>query len=240
MSIRTTKMVTSDQYNISPACKVWFPCNEGSGDTITDLISGIVIPDSASAEHDAPHAVTIISTEASSSPIISIPAGKQIVVLYGSQTVASGTLNKFTLGDISGTRIACTGSVGSSTVQFEDDDNVEVKDDAGLLTQVATQNCFIAGHLNGVTGDLTSIDSVNNSAMAANTPITGSCDGSFTIDPTESGDAAISVATPQHIYGYAIWAFDTVPSDLVAGLEWMRAAWTAGRKEHYPGWAALT
>lgn len=227
MSILTNKMMTASKRNISPACKIWFPCNEGSGSTMTDIVGGVVLTD-AGAAYATPHAITSIVSTATSGTL-SIPAGKHVYMLYGSLVVTAG-LNKCLIGTAAGARLSIAGT-GSHSV--EDDDGNEATDTATAFTDA--QEAFVGLYLNGLTGDLTTYESINGAGMSANTTVAASVTGSLTMDLTAG--FKLNQATDSDTYGIAVWAFDSAQADVVTAFEWMRVAWTAGRKEHYPAWA---
>ena len=83
----TSKMATSKLAN-SGNSEVFFPFNEGSGTTFTDLIKGAIFTDASATHTGNPHAPAVLSTSLTgvNAGWLTIPAGSIFAFAVGYQT----------------------------------------------------------------------------------------------------------------------------------------------------------
>ena len=213
----------------SSNCKVWFPCDEGDGQILTDVIGGVTETDSAGlATHDEPHAITF--GKASAAPTSgNYPALKENLLLVLSQkVVTTAAFMVLTLGD--GTKVSV--SYGQAIAQYE----------AGVVSQtvlssigsapgdIFTVACAVIG------GTIYHYYSINGAGITSN----GSADASNFIDafsggvPTLSNTSVISsIAARQHLFGAGLFTFgqgEFTQAEIIAALNEIDGNWPAGKK----------
>jgi len=229
----TNKMATYRQYNNGGACKLFWPCNEGSGDTLTDKVNGIVLTDTATAEHTEPHAVGFVSASlASVTGLDQVSIGATGAALVCLKVGTSFALSDLKIGrvdigvglEMSGAstllHLSSFGSVGGTcpgTAAAGDVMSVGMAwDSTSLFTYY------------GEDSDLSLVDTDAFGTLSTTLPL------NFT------ANASVMNAVASSIYGIAVWDFDSgVPSDVLTAFNWMKDHWTQGDKILYPGWKLL-
>ncbi len=239
MTILTNRMksLRSDHYGSS--LKLWMPGDDVSGDTLASRVGGVTVTDDATAEYTEPHAVTIISSlGVAGSNIDSLQLPKKgliLAVVKGQATVALGTM---TIGDESSTP-GVGFLLGESSANFRT--GIESPIQLTRATSAASGDYIsmaLAWDASTITyyfgedkADMASADSgVITAAQTAELP------APFT------DKFRISAVNPLGIFGIALFDFtnDGLPSDVLAGINWMQAEWHAGRKVIYDAWKDLT
>lgn len=227
--VLTPKMRSTTK--ISPACKLWMPFDEGSGNTHTSRVGNISVT-TAGSTYATPHTATILETNADAGSAISIGAGKTILMLYGVLPSSFYSFHQFTLGNGGITHIG----LGSND-QFSIKDDL-LSSDASTAMTVATvgQRKFSAALVDGSTGDITVFESDNDAAMSLVETVSHGAPFSSITPKLVTGTVPLGInnTTPQATYGAALWATSNTVTKAQA-LEWfeeMRANWVIGRKIH--------
>ncbi|MCK4706797.1 MAG: hypothetical protein KAT90_15075 [Gammaproteobacteria bacterium] len=210
-------------------CKVWFPCDDGSGTTFTDAIGGIVETD-ASAAHNEPHSITL--GKAGAAPTSgTYPALKENFVLVISQKVVTSeafmTVKFGTLTNASVTNgiAACDYGAGSGN---------EAATPASALgavdNDVVTTACSVIGDT------LYHYGSINGAGITQN----GTADASGFVAAFSEGDPTFdnaslfaSTSVRQDIYGVALFTFDNgefTTAEIIAALDEIDGNWSNGKK----------
>lgn len=228
MSILTPKMALARKENVPASCVAWFPCADGSGNDIADVVGGIILTDNATAGHDTPHAIEFVHTggiEAGAAP--SLAAGKSVVmldvVIPGALGSAGGATNL-----IGNTEVANIGVVsnGFGVKKSGQTDTV-----ANFQTLTATEKFVRVGTFNGVTGLISSYSGNDGAACALDNTADGAVHiGGITPPSNWSlGDTGIGDGK---VYG-SLWLYcDTLPDEatLLAAADWAYVNWTNGVK----------
>ena len=108
MTILTSKMKTARQArgaDVSSNLKCFFPFNEGSGDSFSDIIGNVKITDDGTSNHDEPHAPTLVTAsntalDAGSWP--SISATQSAVIFFVSKLVTLSAFAQVIIGNLPG------------------------------------------------------------------------------------------------------------------------------------------
>ena len=75
----------------------------------------------------------------------------------------------------------------------------------------------------------------DGSAITSPQNIVLTADGELDLEDSAAG--SVSLISGMVIYGAAIFTFDTIPSDVLAGVSWMNYQWRQNNKVLYPAWA---
>lgn len=228
MSILTPKMTLARKENVPSSCVMWFPCAEGSGNDIVDVIGGITLTDNVAAEHTTPHAIQIVHTgaiEAGTPP--SLAAGKSVVMLDvcipGTLGSAGGASNF--LGD------ATTAYLGVVGPGFGVKKSGQTATVANFQTLTATEKFVRVGTFDGATGLVSAYSGNDGVACALDNTADGAVHiGGITPPSNWSlGDTGIGDGK---VYG-SLWLYcDTLPDEatLLAAADWAYVNWTNGVK----------
>ena len=232
----TSKMKTARSDHYGSNLKVWFPCDDTSGDTLTDRINSLVVNDFGSSVYAEPHAVTFDVTAETGTGIAAVQLPSQGVFFMIQKVVTSFALTSATLGKV---------DVGSTGVQL-----------SGTGSTLKNSGGTVGGSVGGTAaaGDIIAMaaawDETNlytyygedaDLALGDTDALTAGLIAALPENLTDSIGFNTS-SLPSHVYGLALFDFSTngLPSDLLAGLNWMKDAWTSGHKEIYSPWKSLT
>ena len=237
-SVKTNEMIIADDdFNIAdyPACKAFFPVDEGSGDTLTDLVSGIVID-----------LATQLNGSAGASPtwsgntvIQSATSGGRTIV--GAMPDLGNTDNFFALAVVDATTDPDSMAFGVSSGV---NDAIHLWDTVASLNKVADgsasdnftsairdANTEVCGIFSDrvdskfyyVEGDGAAITSPENIAIVN---ATGG------INLGLSADSGMSLSANNILFGAAIFKFTGTPdvNDMLAIASWCNVQWRAGNK----------
>lgn len=237
MSIRTNKMLAARADHYGSTCKLWFPCTD-TGNNITDIIAGVVIPDAGTAEHNEPHAISIITDANKTGTGISgiqIPRVGMAIAVFKTHAVpavstvllgASVTNNGILLGTASNALLVNGNTEANAPVTA-----VIGSDYAAHAIAWDTTNAYCyfdaAATKEGIAVTLESSSAIS-AAVAAALP------AAFT------DMVSISAISPIDLFGVALFDFGSaLPSDLLTGIQSMTANWFKGEKTLYKPWASL-
>lgn len=228
MSILTPKMALARKENVPASCVMWFPCAEGSGNDIADVVGGIILTDNATAGHDVPHAIEFVHTgdiETGVAP--SLAAGKSVVmldvVIPGTLGSAGGATNL--IGD------STNAYIGIQSTGFGVKKEGQTATIAAFQTLTATEKFVRVGTFNGATGLISSYSGNDGSACAADNTANGAVHvGGISLSDTWlMGDVGVGDGK---VYG-SLWIYcDTLPDEdtLLAAADWAYVNWTNGVK----------
>lgn len=226
----TNKMRTS--VKVSPACKLWLPYNEGSGNVHTSLV-GNVAHTTGGTTYATPHTATLTDSAADSGSTLTIGAGKTILMFYGVIPTSFATFHQATLGVIN----ASNPYIGFNSInQFIINDN-ELTDYAttGMAASTVTERTFVGAVVDGSTGNISCFESNNDAAMEFVETVAGTPLSTITPSITTALGMIINNTVAQPTYGVALWATsDSVTNaEALVWFEYMRKNWIVGRKLHH-------
>lgn len=239
MIIKPYSVIAKEEFSAAdyPALAHFFPFNETSGATVTDVAGGLVITDgSATAvSQSADGHITLGSAKSViSSGVIASPGSKKIViinvyrgaaVLLRMGEVAAGTDLGFQVSSaVSANSIS---KVADGTTLFNSTDGLDgsTRNDARCtIIDLGTDG---TGATFGLT--LCDFDGTTWTQRAAVSLATSAA----SIDAIEQ---SISMASTSNPFTYQVWYFNTVPADFKAATLWVHANAITGKKAPYPGW----
>ncbi|MDH5572493.1 MAG: hypothetical protein OEY89_12060 [Gammaproteobacteria bacterium] len=232
MSILTSKMKTARSDHYGSNLKLWYPCDD-AGNTMSERIVGADIPDDAASEHDIPHALGMGTTANISIPNlanVNIPKqGMALVVANVSISYATISLSIGNFGAGVGLSLSGAGCGIRNSVGFVSGVTGATGPVAGnpiilsMAWDTSNMYTYVGENADAVLVDTDAISAAISAGLpAALSPVA-------TINGTSS---------EADIYGIALFDFTTdgLPSDLLAGINWMKDSWLAGHKEIYSGW----
>lgn len=216
---------------ISPACLAWLPLDEGAGNDFSSRV-GTIEFSTTGAAHNIAHSPVFVESLADVAEALVAPSGSDILMFAGWTPNTSTAFVSFTFGKAAAGISRVGFQSGLTAIAVDDDDTIITE--ANFVTPVLGQNCFVGIHIDGVTGDLTTYDSINNAVITANTPVAGTPLSDITIDLTEVNGLPINNTLAQATFGAALWATsDRVnAADRLTWFEEMRANWVQGYKIH--------
>lgn len=244
MIIKPYSAIAQDAFDPAdyPALAHYFPFNEESGATVTDVAGGLVLTDASSisvSQSEDGHIVLGATKNVIQSGIVKSPGAKKIIML----SVHRGASVLLRLGSITaGTNfgIQLASAVAANSV-------TKVADGATLFSST-----------DGLDGNPAQ-NQVRCSIIDLGTDGTGGTYGlsAFDFDGTTwTARAAVSLATsaasidaieqlasmsaPGNPFVTQVWYFDTVPTDFKAATLWTFAKAVDGVKAPYPGWKGRT
>ena len=210
-------------------CKVWFPCDEGDGQIITDVIGGITETDSGGiATHDEPHAITFGKSLAAPTSG-EYPALKENLLLVLSQKVV--TIEAFVALTLGGDKKVSVNH-GQAVAQYSTGVVSQTVSSAigSASGDILTVACAVIG------GTIYHYYSINGAGITSN----GSADASDFINafsdgvPTLTNLSAISsIGARQHLYSMSLFTFDQgefTQAEIIAALNEIDGNWPAGKK----------
>lgn len=237
----TNKQLLRSKKLFGPNCKAFFPCDEGSGTSITDIMNGVTIVDSGMTWADA-HGAKCGEADydnAANYNLIDIK-DKYLLMVHVYTVVTSAAFGIFSLNNKSAPTRIYSLSAGSGAL---------VNDSSGAATSAAFSANASAGQVqllamtfDPVTGVLNSYDAENgatpalvntDTANAARLALDG---GLYDYEIVINTDGAFSQIT----HGTAVFAFaNGLPSDIVDALSHFNKYWPLGRKEGWADWVNL-
>jgi hypothetical protein len=238
MSILTNKMKNARSDHYGANCKLWLPCNEIAGNSLTDRVGGLAFPGSGAADYATAHGVNFLSTANSAlAALAGISIPKQGVLMMVQKVSTSYGLTGVTLGIApTGPSINIDGTGAIIVIPGATSAAAAVSGTAAatnILCAVSawdTTNLYSYEGINAAAALVTTTALAANmkAALAANTKLTGN----FTINNT----------LQSIVYGVVLFDFSNsgLPTDLLAGINDMRANWVQGRKQLYAGWKDRT
>lgn len=240
MTIRTNKMLAVRTDHYGPTAKLWFPCNEGTGNTITDIIAGVVISDEASIGHsDEPHAVNILNdtTGYTGTGISNLQIPKVGLCIAVFKANATTALSLVQLGGSStpGIQLSAVSNMLTVAPSVLESNPPTTPANANeyvvhaIAWDTTTGYCYFDA---AATKAGLAVTLENSSALTA---------GVSTALPVNFDDnVTISQLNPIDLYGIALFDFGTaLPSDVLTGVQTMAKRWLYGEKTLYEPWASL-
>ena len=219
-----------ERVGVGSNCKLWFPCDELSGTTVTDSLNGAVVTD-ASAAFTELNAVSFgQSAAAPSSGSIAVKLKPNFLLVTCQKIVTSEAFVSLKIGSTIFAQV--TSGIASCDYGLGAGNNAIT-----ASTAIGSVNGDILTAAAAVIGDtIYHYDSINQAGIAVN----ASADASgFTAafsdgNPTLDNNATIhSIAIRQHVYGMALFTFDKdefTTTEIVAALNEIDNNWPNGRK----------
>ena len=259
---RSARSAVRNSLSKSPACKVFFPFNEGSGDVFTD-IAGNAQFISLSTDHSRePHAPALyVNGSLSSGGFPTIQDGKKIIwikclkhtvggpvtahVIMGDGAAPSSASPSIGFDNDSGVGLFITtapGVGGRDVVWWPNlSDYTDVLEISGVTWDSDTKEAKAYYGINNISVAMTEKGPVEGNFGSA---ITNSVAKGVNTDWPISPSIKIGTPTPSltpAIYSMFMYIVDDLPSEseTIEGLNWMKAAHSSGHKELFPGFYSL-
>lgn len=226
MTILTSRAKTARKDFLGGNSKIFIPFNDGSGDTIKELVSGVNLTTEGST-HSVAHAIT--------TSITNLVEDEKLKSLKGSDNIIFGFV--VTPNTSQGFALIEFGSSGSGFSVKCDGAGVSVNSDkgSGVAASVSGvtlgQSTIVVGTYNGASGELRSYVGANGGSVIFDS----TSDASIHI-PEESFKKQIKIdfssSFKQDHYLYFCETPDVLPSeaDLLAALDWTYAKALSGHK----------
>ena len=230
MTILTSKAKTARKDFLGGNSKIFIPFNDGSGDTIKELVSGVNLTTEGST-HSVAHAIT--------TSIVNAASDEKLKSLKGSDNIIFGFV--VTPNTSLGFALVDFGSLGSGFSVKCDGTGVSVNSDKGGAVNASVagvtlgQSAIVVGTYNSSSGELRSYVGVNGGSVVFDS----TSDASIHI-PEKSFVKQIkidfSLSFKQDHYLYFCETPDSLPSeaDLLAALDWTYAKALSGHKVLHP------
>jgi len=229
--------------NISPACKVFFPCKEGSGDVISDVVT--------TAEVTTSVPITWVGDTADFGEAVEYAVTNgfpEFTKDYSAFLLVAESYDEPAYNDFYNLAIGKTGGGASSLVSL-------FPQHASANTPTGLGTIFMGGSLEDEAD--TAPESFATMAtfdyVAKEAKLFMDRGAGVTTDITDISDEDDKVSPTDFIYpygiklyGFAIFEFtDGIPDDIEEAFTWMRTQWLAnaatGRlRQIYPPWMGLT
>lgn len=227
--IITSRMKTANNDYASDNLKLFFPCNEGVGDTISDIISGVVITDTASIEYTVPHTSTVqtIRDAAVTGSFPAIPLGSSCIFFTVQQCVTLSAFAEISTGLTNEAGYGITQSVA-----FVEDDNGNKVTNSDILAFSSGQDYIKALAYDGVSKTI----DVYAAAVTATVAKTATTTDASAIDSaiTPASFVTCNLSTAQHHYAHGLYVYggalpaqaviiselDTMYKNILNGNKW--------------------
>lgn len=235
MSILTSAMKTNRVVKDFPSLQLFFPFNDGSGNSVSCIKTGASVSDSGTADHNTAHAVEITTSVNTTATGLNKAKLKKhgialavfeqpaIVAALCSQQIGDGSggfsLNATSTQLLTTTSNFVQGAVGGSAATGDIVATAIAWDDTNMYSYY------------GEDADLALADTDAMPAALIADLVAG----------TEIGEyVTFQSSTQGAIFGIVCFSFeDELPSDLLTGLNWMKDQWLVGNKDLYPEWRHL-
>lgn len=235
MSKLTHRMKTARSDYYGSNLTIWFPCNAGSGNSITDSIAGITQTDDGSTTYTQAHAVGFNATgNRATNNLGNIIIPKQGLYVGMAKVATSFALTQLILGNsssgpgmsLAGSALALIGLGASCSA-------------AVSSSAAAGDTCIWAAAWD--TNNIYSYEGKNAAATLQNTTALPAA-VKTALGAKTKFDSALTFLDRSFTYGLALFDFSTggLPSDLLTQVNWMRARWLVGDKVTPPGWKSLS
>ena len=231
--ILTPRLRTAGKDYIGSNCSMFFPMDEGSGDTITDLVKGYQF-EKAGSVFTTPHAIkqSWLAGDRNDSLTLTSDATKhllfflvgQVDLSAGAFTFSLGTSTSFSLG-----LNASSFNINSSLVDPALNPVISVAMD----TIVSTDVVLVAGTLNKDTGEIRSYNGINGAVVFANTD---DASGHIPVYSSMANNLALGSGLAQYYMSAGVLYLNSLPAeaDLLDMLEVTRQNIIAGHKWYDP------
>lgn len=227
--IITSRMKTANNDYASDNLKLFFPCNEGVGDTISDIISGVVITDTASIEYTVPHTSTVqvLRDAAVTGSFPAIPLGSSCIFFTVQQCVTLSAFAEISIG----LNNEAGYSITPSTSHVEDDNGNKVSN-LDALTVSDGQDFIKALAYDGVSKTIDVYDAVTTATVAKTATTTDASAIDSAITPASF--VACNPGVAQHLYAFGLYVYggalpaqaviiselDTMYKNILNGNKW--------------------
>lgn len=213
-----------------PACKLLFKCDEGTGNSLTESVSGLSVATGITLGWSVSNAVRM------SALMSNLALG---------QTIAVGTNSALLMAvtNLSAVSFVNLGISGSTRLGFMSSAYTASDGTDTATTAAPTTGAILgigAGYVPGTSNELTAYQASTTvwtaPANASGAPGDITDLGNFTHFPTFGSSVG-----NMDLYGLALFVFDSgIPADVKAAIAWMTAEWQRGNKAIYPGWKGLS
>ena len=236
----------------TPACKLFFPFNEGSGNKFYENISGGYVTAEVYDHTTKPHAPQIYIPHQGiiGGNNISVPYGKKIFWFrctdirgaYGQSTVSLGDTTKATLGfDMdSGPAIFYEGALRDPSWFLDEASPLEVRHTGGTTWDSVTKEMRVFSGRAGAGVSLVNVGPNDpDSGIAGIVPsVIEDVKKDWSVYPWFGLGFS---PFPQWMYSIMFYVVDNLPSDaeIIDGLNWVDDAHSSGHKELPPAWYGL-
>jgi len=257
--------VQSRDNSIPPCCKLWFPFDEGSGDTVTDVVGGVaynmVTEDGLVNWGGDAHSLGFGAIEAGAAEwqLGATPITTEVTPTSGSLPSIGTKAHLFvTLQGF------MTGGIGGGLRYGDDGDDyidIGIEGATHVANKIVGSSAFYGyedaaqmpdGVSTPVGGDWVmhglAVDAPSNASKAVSCYYNNGTSYLIKTDSVPSSSSVydfaatkMSVSQVQVNRGTALFVFSgSLPTDVPEALAWMRTQWIAGNKVIYPDWVSLT
>ncbi len=216
-------------------CKVFWPCVETAGSTITDVVEGLVITGTtAYAVANAINIYTSANQAVSGLDAINLPKAGMMIALQkvGTTPSAFATLS-IGRSDGGNTGATVTGA-GTTIARDSKTAGASLSGDVSIgdthIVASVWDGSTIYGY-EGINADAALVES-NSMLPALSSLLPVALNASVTLNSSFA-------TTKSSLYAMALFDFENgIPSDILTAINVMKTDWLAGRKEIYEGWMA--
>ena len=210
-------------------CKVWFPCDDGSGTTFTDAIGGIVETD-ASASHNEPHSITLGKIGAAPTSGTYPELKENFLLVISQKVVTSEAFVTVKFG--STTFVSVTNGIASCDYDGESGNNAVTANSAlgSADNDVVTTACAVIGDSIYHYGSIDGAGITQNTTADASGFTAAFSEGNPTIDNIS---LFASTSVRQDGYGVALFTFakgEFTTAEIIAALDEIDGNWPNGKK----------
>lgn len=248
MSInRAFSTIVSDPVSLTdyPSLKHYFPFNETSGSTLTDIAGGLIID-------DASHTPVVVNTDYTlntvvtksvivSGTVLSPGTKKVIVLMAGKPGSTAGTCRFGTTSDGTFQGFSATAASASATPKVADGSNITtgiVTGTAGLAgtgTQLQARCLLLDFGTDGTAGTF----GITQADYDGTTWVQRAAVSLATMTGITSITQVCSIAGTSLPYFIQVYYFNSIPADYKAATLWAFEQAKLGKKSPYPGWKGL-
>ena len=241
----------SDNFRIAdyPCCKFFLPVNEGSGNTLTDMVNGVVCDyadgfGAGGASTLAWSGNKVLRGSGTGKTGVAQDATAQMPDLGDNDFIAfvvsdaTGTVDNFLFGG---------GDIGEPGVQLASlvADINGVDDGAGGADSMTTglldaNTKAVAIYSDRANSKFHLVE--HDSVAAAELENIAIVNAVGSLDLSVASDNGFGMAAANTCYGAAMFAFTEIPdqAEILQAMLWMSAQWRLGNKVIYPGWINKT
>ena len=237
--IKTYENVISD-FDVAdyPACKLFFPVDETSGQSLTDSVGGVVVTfDNTVTPDGTKLTVGGVSSNGPVSNGVAFPdvgLTDDFVILFAGSPGAASSVG----GAGAGVSVV-TFSTAAAVLNLIADTDGNSDANATALCDASTEMAGFYSDRGDALGNgaVFTFMETDGTTMATEHVTITNADAEIDFNGTS---ARLNLTASTVIYGVAIFQFSEIPSDVLTAVRWMNYQWRLGNKVVYPGWKGKT
>lgn len=238
MTRLTNKQLLRSKKLFGDNCQLFFPCDEGSGTVITDVMNGFSVT-AAGAEWADAHAckLTVADYDLAANYNLLDLKDKHLLFVHAYKAFTSSAFGIFSLQNL---------AAPTRTYSISGGAGFAVNDTSGTQTVATvgtpgTGDRILAGTWNPVNGEVKSYEGVDGAAPAlVNTEVANAARLAVDSGLYSCSISVNTVGFEQGSYGMAVFAFsDGIPTDILAALAHFSKQWRDGKPEGWKPWITL-